>query len=73
MNVRIDNLKQDKPWAVLGWTRKQWKKSKMWKRAGVSEHKMTQLILALDYKTVQCLKENAQAEALIDNMFGNDD
>ena len=67
-----EQLKRERPWAVLGWTRKQWKRSKVWKKAGVTEEKMTHLLLAFDYETVVMLKENAQADALIENMFGKD-
>ncbi len=65
-----DRLQQDKPWAVLGWTRKQWKRSRMWKKAGVSEEKMARLILSLDHETVQMLKDHAAAEVLVENIFG---
>jgi hypothetical protein len=64
-------IKQDKPWAVLGWTRKQWKAKKPWKQAGVSEEKMTQLVLALDADTVQQIKDHAHAEALTEAIFGS--
>ena len=63
-------LNQDKPWTVLGWTRKQWKKSKMWKKAGVTEEKMTQLLLSLDHNFIQEIKDQATAEALVEKMFG---
>ncbi len=38
-----EKLQQEKPWAILGWTRKQWKAQKMWKKAEVNEEKITQL------------------------------
>ena len=67
-----DQLQQEKPWAVLGWTRKQWKRSKMWKKAEVSEDKMARLVQSLDQETVQILKDHAQAEVLVDKIFGAD-
>ncbi|MFO7801354.1 MAG: hypothetical protein R6V55_03545 [Desulfovermiculus sp.] len=63
-------LQQEKPWAILGWTRKQWKQSKMCKKAGVSEEKMARLVQSLDHETVQNLKDHAQAEVLVDKIFG---
>ncbi len=30
-----NKFNQEKPWAVLDWPHKQWKRSKMWKKAGV--------------------------------------
>jgi hypothetical protein len=68
-----DQLTRDKPWAVLGWTRRYWKKAKMWKKAGVTEEKMTRLVLSLDNETVQNLKDHAEAEALLEHVFANED
>ena len=65
-----EELKKEKPWAALGWTRKQWKKSKMWKKAGVTEEKMANLIFALDHETLQELKDHAYAESLTEKLFG---
>ncbi len=67
-----DKLNQEKPWAALGWTRKQWKQSRMWKKAGVTEEKMANLILALDYETLQELRDNAYGELLTEKLFGTE-
>jgi hypothetical protein len=42
----------------------------MWKQAGISEEKMAQFIASLDQETITELKENATAEVLVENMFG---
>jgi hypothetical protein len=39
-----NKLQQEKPWVILGWTRKQWKVRRLWKKAGVTEEKMIQLL-----------------------------
>ena len=59
--------------AVLGWTRKQWKRSKMWKKAGVSEEKMAQFIVGLDQETITEIKVQATAEVFVESMFGEFD
>ena len=64
-------LQKEKPWAVLGWTRKQWKQTRMWKKAGVSEEKMSQMLLSLDHETVQNLKDHALSEMLVEGVFDN--
>mgnify|MGYP006290150167 CR=1 FL=1 len=56
-------------WTALGWTRKQWKRSKMWKKAGVTEEKMGRL-RNLDHDFLQEMKDGATAEALVEQMFG---
>ena len=65
-----DQLNQEKPWATLGWTPKQWKQAKMWKKAGVTEEKMTSFLLQLDHDIIQEIKDNATAEVLVEKMFG---
>lgn len=64
-----DRFQQEKPWAILGWIRKQWKAQKMWKKAGVSKEKMATLIRSLSHETVRNLKDQAQAEMLIEKIF----
>ncbi len=66
-----NKLQQEKPWAILGRTRKQWKTQKMWKKAGVTEDKMIQLLQTLDYSTIQEMKDHAMAELLTEKVFGS--
>lgn len=61
---------QEKPWAILGWTRKQWKAKKMWKKAGVTEDMMIQMLQTLDYSIIQEMKDHARAEMLTEKVFG---
>ncbi len=41
----------------------------MWKKAGVSKEKMATLIRSLSHETVRNLKDQAQAEMLIEKIF----
>ena len=66
-----DKLQQEKPRAILGWTRKQWKSQKMWKMAGVSEDKMVMLLQSLDHTTIQEIKDHAIAELLTEKVYGS--
>jgi hypothetical protein len=66
-------IQQEKPWAILGWTRKQWKTQKIWKKAGVTEDKMVQLLQSLDYSTIQKMKDHAMADLLTDKVFGSEE
>ena len=68
-----DKFQQEKPWAILGWTRKQWKAQKMWKKAGVTKEKMIQLLQTLDHSTIQEMKDYAMVEILTDKIFGSKD
>ncbi len=64
---------QEKPWAILGWTRKQWKARGLWKKAGVTEDKMIQLLQSLDYSTIQEMKDHAMAELLTEKVFRSEE
>ena len=68
-----DKFEQEKPWAILGWTRKQWKARRLWKQAGVTEEKMSQLLQTLDHSTIQEMKDYAMTELITDRIFGSKD
>ena len=42
----------------------------MWKKAGVTEAKMGQLLLSLDNGISREIKDQATAEALVEKLFG---
>ena len=68
-----NKIQQEKPWAILGWTRKQWKARRLWKHAGVTEEKMSQLLQTLDHSTIQEMKDYAMTELLTDKIFESKD
>ena len=68
-----DKFQQEKAWAILGWSRKQWKARRLWKKAGVSEEKMIQLLQTLDHSTIQEMKDYAMSELITDKIFGSED
>ena len=41
----------------------------MWKKAGVTEEKMTQLLQSLDHSTIQEMKDYAIAEIMTEIIF----
>jgi hypothetical protein len=45
----------------------------LWKKAGVNEEKMTQLLQSLDYSTIQEMKDHARAEMLTEKVFGSEE
>jgi len=42
----------------------------MWKKAEVTEEKMTELLQSLDYSIIQEMKDHAMAEILTESIFG---
>ncbi len=67
-----DKLQQEKPWVILGWTRNQWKSRRFWKKTGVTEEKMVQLLQALEYSTIQDMKDHAMADLITEQVFGSE-
>ena len=67
-----DKFKAEKPWAVLGWSRKQWKTIKPWKNANMSEDRYAELVRALDQETIKDIKDHAMAEMLVDGIFDSE-
>lgn len=68
-----DTFKAEKPWAVLGWTRKQWKSIRPWKSANMSEDRYAEMLRALDHETIKDIKDHAMAEKLVDEIFESDE
>ncbi|MCA1743366.1 MAG: hypothetical protein LC631_05390 [Desulfovibrionales bacterium] len=68
-----DKFQQEKPWVILGWTRKQWKTQKMWKKAGVTEDKMIRLLQTFDHATIQEMKDHAMADLITEKVFGSEE
>ena len=68
-----EKFPQDKPWTILGWTRKQWKAKKIWKKAGVTADMMIQMLQTLDYSIIQEMKSHAMAELLTEKVFGSEE
>lgn len=62
-------LTQEKPWAIMGWSRKQWKTHKIWKRAGVSEQTMIDFLQLVDHETIKELQDEAKVDLLVKQIF----
>lgn len=65
----LNNLKQEKPWAVLGVSRKRYEESRLWKRTPLDRKAFDALILSLPEGLVEHLKFEADAEALVAAIF----
>lgn len=63
----------DKPWAILGISRRDYDKARPWKKAGMSREAFGKLVLAVPPEAIKILKDEAQAEVLVAAMFGNKD
>jgi hypothetical protein len=68
-----DKFKAEKPWAVLGWTRKQWKSIRPWKKANMSEARYAEMLRALDQEMIKDIKDHAMAEMLVDEIFKSEE
>jgi hypothetical protein len=66
------NPKQEKPWAILKVTRRQYESQRPWKKAGISRARFEGLLAILPEGFVDHCHRDADAEKLITSMFGNE-
>jgi hypothetical protein len=65
-------FKNEKPWALLGISRRQYEAAKPWKEAGQDRRKFEEIIRLIPPEAVDDLKLEAQAEALLEGVFGDE-
>ena len=66
----LKKLKQEKPWAVLKVSRRQYETTKPWTRAGVSHDLFEELVLGQPDGFIDQCHTEADAEKLVEAMFG---
>lgn len=64
-------LSRPKPWAKLNMSRKEWDRTKPWKKADCSKNEFTEIVLAVDQATLDAIREEAQADILMQQIFGH--
>ncbi|GFK92809.1 hypothetical protein NNJEOMEG_00636 [Fundidesulfovibrio magnetotacticus] len=60
----------DKPWAILGISRRQYDSAKPWKKAKMSKEEFAKLICLVPPEAIKRLRDNADAEVLLEAAFG---
>lgn len=60
----------EKPWAILGITRRQYDTAKPWKRAKMSKEEFGKLVCMVPPEAIKDLKDRADAETLLEAAFG---
>mgnify|MGYP001251427427 CR=1 FL=1 len=63
-------LTKEKPWAILGITRQHYEAVKPWKAAGISKDAFAELVRLAPPEAIKALKDEADAEVLVEAMFG---
>ncbi|WP_243367332.1 hypothetical protein [Fundidesulfovibrio soli] len=67
MSKISEELIAEKPWAILGISRKHYESSKPWKRSKYSRDKFEQLLKLFPDEAIQVLKLNAAADLLTES------
>ena len=67
----LKQLKQEKPWAVLKITRRQYEEARLWKRTPLDRKAFDALIVSLPEGFVDHLRLEADADSLVDAIFKN--
>lgn len=65
-------LREEKPWAVMGISRKQYETARMWKKVKMPRGKFDDLICSLPPELFTELQLVADGEKLIEAIFGNE-
>lgn len=63
------NQNDNKPWAWLHMTRREYDTARMWKKIGISREEFGKKVLSLPQEVIELIKENVQAEILVDKIF----
>ena len=60
----------EKPWAILGISRRQYDTAKPWKKAKMSKEEFAKLVCMVPPEAIKRLKDHADAEMLLEAAFG---
>jgi len=67
----VKNLKRDnKPWALLGLSRRDYEARRPWKAAEVSRAEFEDMLFQVPPELIDEIKLTAHAEALVESVFG---
>lgn len=66
----IKNLKREKPWAKLRMTRRSYEAARPWAKSGMDRQQFENIMLAIPDEAIDAIKLEADAERLVDAMFG---
>ncbi len=54
-----DQLSREKPWAILGISRKHYAAARPWKKAGMTKEKYAEMLNLMPHEAMQILKDEA--------------
>ena len=69
----FERLKSEKPWSRLRITRKQYEARRPWMVSGMSRKKFEEIIVELPDETIDAIYRDAEAEKLVEAIFGKVD
>lgn len=70
MKADTDKTLLEKPWAILGISRRQYDSAKPWKKANMSKEEFAKLVCMVSPEAIKSLKEQADVEMLLKAAFG---
>lgn len=65
----MTDQKDNKPWAWLHMTRRQYDTARLWKKSGMTRDEFGKKVLLLPQEVIELIKENVEAEILVDKIF----
>lgn len=66
----LKNLKQEKPWAKLRVSRKDYEARRPWVKSGMSRQKFEELLICFPDEAIDAITREAEADRLVQAIFG---
>jgi hypothetical protein len=66
----LQHLKQEKPWAKLRMSRREYEAARPWAKSGMPRQKWEEMILCFPDEAIDALYREADAEKLVEAMLG---
>ena len=66
----LKTLKNEKPWAKLRITRREYEAKRPWVKSGMSRQKFEEIIVVFPDEAIDAIYRDAEAERLVEAIFG---
>ncbi len=71
MPTHKSKFTSEKPWSILGISCKQYATTRPWKKAGMSKGKCAEMLNLMPHEAMKILKDEVDAERLVESIFGS--
>lgn len=72
MGNLAEKISAEKPWALLGVSRRQYDTTKPWKKVNMTKDAFSRLVCTIPPEAIKILQDQSDAEKLLEAVFGKD-